>query len=118
MLNNIIADTSMGLMKAFHYLLQSQRREPTPKYTYAPAGRSVHARRRLTKSQNDQVKVLVSELHTLDPKVKADNPRIKELIEALAKLPVKFVPIKRETRIDNTKVYPYHDSHYSQQAVR
>jgi len=104
---DLIADTSMGLMKAFAYLLQEQRRPTAPKFTYAPAGSAVHARFKLPKEQRARVFGIVGDLSALDPKDPSDSDRIKQLISDLSKLPVKFVPVKRETRIDNSKSYPY-----------
>lgn len=117
-MRNIIADTSMGLMKAFNFLLQEQRRPAAPKFTYASAGSAVHARFKLSKATREKMESIVAELRALNPKAPDDSDRIKQLIAELTKLPVKFIPVKRQTRVDNSKVYPYHDSHYSQQAVR
>jgi hypothetical protein len=100
-------DTLTGLMRAFHFLTQQKRRVPKPKFTYAAAGSAVHAAKRLSKQQRADVTDIVKELTTLDPAAASDSDRIKELITALTKHPVKFVPVKRETRIDTSKVYPY-----------
>jgi hypothetical protein len=101
-------DTLTGLMRAFHFLTQSRMRAPEPKFTYAPAGSAVHAAKRLMKRQRADVTALVKELASLDLAAASDGDRIKGLITALSKQPVKFVPVKRETRIDRSKSYPYH----------
>jgi hypothetical protein len=100
-------DTLTGLMRAFHFLTQSKRRVPKPKFTYEPAGSVVHAAKRLSKQQRVEVTAIVSELESLDPTASSDSERIKELITELSKRPVKFVPVKLETRIDLSKTYPY-----------
>lgn len=95
-----------GLMKAFAFLARPKP-EPARKYTYKTVGTAVHARRRLRPSENVAVNALVSDLALLDPNNPDHDARIKETITALGKQPVKFVPIKRETRIQTSKVYPY-----------
>jgi hypothetical protein len=95
-----------GLMKAFAFLARPKP-QPKVKFTYKTAGTAVHARRRLRPHENASVNQLVSELAHLDPNNVDHDAKIKETISALGKLPVKFVPIKRETRISNAKVYPY-----------
>ena len=61
-MEKIIADTSMGLMKAFNFLLQEQRRPIARKFTYAAAGSAVHARFKLPKVQRDQMDSIVAEI--------------------------------------------------------
>src|ERR1700726_1349803 len=100
-------DTLSGMMRAFHFLTQSKRRVPKPKFTYAPAGSAVHAAKPLSKDQRAVVTQICRELASLDPKAASDSDRIKELITELTKHPVKFVPVKREARIDQSKTYPY-----------
>jgi hypothetical protein len=95
-----------GLMKAFAFLARPKP-GPKVKFTYRTAGTAVHARRRLRPSENVAVNQLVSDLAILDPNNTDHDAKIKETINALGKLPVKFVPIKRETRIQTAKVYPY-----------
>ena len=106
-MDSVVADTSMGLMKAFHFLTMQQRRTPTRKFDYLPAGSAVHAARRLSKKERTTITGLVAELSALDPKAPEDSNRIKQLISELSKQPVKFVPVKREIRIDRAKPYPY-----------
>ena len=95
-----------GLVKAFAFLARPKP-EPARKYTYKTAGTAVHARRRLRPSENVAINALVSDLALLDPNNGDHDAQIKETIAALGKLPVKFVPIKREFRIDNSKHYPH-----------
>jgi hypothetical protein len=104
---DVLADTSMGLMKAFQNLLQRQKRPSASKFTYAPAGSAIHARFAIPMKQRLQVDSIISELGSRDPAAAADSDRIKQLISDLTKLPIKPVPVKRETRIDNSKSYPY-----------
>jgi hypothetical protein len=104
---DVVADTSMGLLKAFAFLLQQQRRAPKPKFEYQPAGNAVHARTMLKPQQRAAVNSTLAGLQALDPADPADSDRIKQLIDTLTKLPVKFVPVRRETRIDRSKSYPY-----------
>jgi hypothetical protein len=106
-MDSVIADTSMGLMKAFHFLTMQQRRTPTKKFDYLPAGSTVHASRCLSKEERNTITGLVTELSELDPKAPEDSDRIKQLISELSKQPVNFVPVKRERRIDRSKSYPY-----------
>src|SRR6266481_5521681 len=93
----VVADTSMGLMKAFHFLIQ-QRREPKKKFNYTPFGSAVHAARCLTKEEHAAVDKIVGELRTLDPSKPENQARVKELMKEISTQPVKFVPIKREVR--------------------
>jgi hypothetical protein len=95
-----------GLMKAVAFLARPKP-QPKNKFSYRTAGTAVHARRRLRPSENVAVNALVSDLAKLDPNNSEHDARIKETINALGKLPVKFVPIKRETRISTSKSYPY-----------
>jgi hypothetical protein len=95
-----------GLMKAFAFLARPKP-QPKNKFTYRTAGTAVHARRRLCPSENVAVNQLVSDLSILDPNNTEHDAKIKEIINALGKQPVKFVPIKREIRIDTSKRYPY-----------
>jgi hypothetical protein len=100
-------NNSMGLMKAFHFLLQQQRRTIKKKFDYVPNGTVVHARRRLREDEANQVNGLVSQLNALDPKDGANDEAIKSLLTDLSKQPVKFVPIKRQFPVDYSKPYPY-----------
>ena len=95
-----------GLMKAFAFLARPKP-APKTKFTYKTAGTAVHARRRLRPSENVAGNALVSDLAILDPNNTDHDARIKETLNSLGKLPVKFVPIKREIRISTSKTYPY-----------
>lgn len=97
-------DILTGLMKAFHFLSRPKP-APKPKYTYENSYTALHARRRLTREESAAVDSLTDQLRVLNPK--SDGERIKEILSEIGKLPVKFVPLKRETRIDNSKRYPY-----------
>ena len=99
-------DILSGLMKAFAFLSRPKP-APKPKFNYQPAGTAVHARRRLRPSENVIINGLVGELAILDPTASKDSERITEIISALGKQPVKFVPIKREFKIERSKTYPY-----------
>jgi hypothetical protein len=103
----LVADTSMGLMKAFHFLIQQGRREPKKRFNYTPFGSAVHAARYLTKAEHAAVDKIVGELRTLDPSKRENQDRVKELMKEISAQPVKFVPIKREVRVDTSKKYPY-----------
>jgi hypothetical protein len=100
-------DTLTGMMRAFAFL-NRPKAPRKPKFIYAPAGSAVHAAKRLSKQQRADVTAICRELASLDPTAASDNERIKQLITELSKHPVKFVPVKRETRIDRSKAYPYH----------
>jgi hypothetical protein len=103
----LVADTSMGLMKAFHFLIQQQRREVKPKFNYTPFGSGVHASRCLKKEERETINKIVGEIRTLDPSASENAGRMKELFKEIGAQPVKFVPVKREVRIDTAKKYPY-----------
>ena len=100
-------NNSMGLMKAFHFLLQQQKRTIKKKFDYVPNGTVVHASRQLKADESSKVNGLVSQLNTLDPKDNANDETIKSLLTELSKLPVKFVPLKRQFPVDYSKPYPY-----------
>jgi hypothetical protein len=104
-----IADTSMGLMKALHFLsTQQQRRKVKPKFTYQPAGNMVMGKHKITRAQRAEMVGILAVLQTLDPAEKdRDGDRIVDLFKQLGKLPVSFVPVQRQTRIDRSKTYPY-----------
>ncbi|WFU52190.1 hypothetical protein QA639_21010 [Bradyrhizobium pachyrhizi] len=93
-----------GLMKAFAFLARPKP-APKQKFTYAPAGNAVHARRCLRPHERAAIDSLVGELSILDPKNPDHADTIKSKFEALSALPVKFVPIKRQTCIDRSKSY-------------
>jgi len=103
----LVSDMSMGLMKAFHFLMQQQRRVPKKKFNYTPFGSAVHGQRCLTKSEHAAVYKIVGELRMLDPSDSKNFDRVKELMREISAQPVKFVPMKREVRIDTSKKYPY-----------
>ncbi|WP_316201021.1 MULTISPECIES: hypothetical protein [unclassified Bradyrhizobium] len=101
-----VEDTSMGLMKALHFITtQQQRRKIKPKFQYASAGSTTRATRCLTRFERSHVTELVQQLAPLDPKTQQDQ--IKEIMQQLSQLPVTFFPVKREMRIDYSKIYPY-----------
>lgn len=102
-----IPDTSMGLMKALHYLTRSDRRPVTQKYSYEAAGSAVHAGHGITREQRAEMIDLVRQLRKLDPEAESDNALIKELLAQLSKLPVRFIPVKRRIKIERSKTYPY-----------
>ena len=103
----VVADMSMGLMKAFHFLIQQQRREPKKKFNYTSFGSAVHAQRCLTKAEHAAVDRIVGELRMLNPSKPENQDRVKELMKEMSAQPVKFVPMKREVRIDTSKTYRY-----------
>jgi hypothetical protein len=107
LMDRAVADNSMGLMKAFHFLAKQQQRPIKPKYRYEPAGSAIHASRRLTAEERNAVSSKLDELKTLDPSDRKNDERIQKLVSALGKLPVKFVPVKSEIRIKVSKTYPY-----------
>jgi hypothetical protein len=104
-----VRTTQDGILRAFALLvqLQSNPRQVKQKYVYRPFGSAVHAARRLTKAEGAAVDALVDELKKLDPRDDANNTTIEGLLKELSKLPVKFVPLKLQQRIDRSKSYPY-----------
>ncbi|MGX9944979.1 hypothetical protein ACTG4Q_21175 [Bradyrhizobium denitrificans] len=104
-----VRTTQDSILKAFGLLLQAQSkpRQVKQKYVYRPFGSAVHASRRLTKAEGAAIDALVGKLETLDPRDDANNSEIERLLKDLSKLPVKFVPLKLEQRIDRSKSYPY-----------
>ncbi|WP_315740009.1 hypothetical protein [Bradyrhizobium sp. SZCCHNR1093] len=101
-----VEDTSMGLMKALHFITtQQQRRKIKPKYQYAPAGSTTRATRCLTRFERSHITELVQQLSALDPKTQQDE--IAQIIRELSGQPIKFVPVKHEMRIDYSKTYSY-----------
>jgi len=80
---------------------------PKQKFNYTSFGSVVHAQRCLSKKERDAISKIVGELRTLDPSKQDNQDRVKELMKEISAQPVKFVPIKREVRIDTAKKYPY-----------
>ena len=102
-----VRTTQDGILKAFALLVQQQSkpRQVNQKYVYRPFGTAVHAARRLTKAEAGNIDALVGKLKALDPTDDANNEAIEGLLKALSTLPVKFVPINLEQRIDYSKSY-------------
>jgi hypothetical protein len=103
-----ISDTSMGLMKALHFIQLQQRRKPKPKFRYESAGTAVRAKNFISRKDRTKVLAILQELKTFDPSQgEVDRERIKQLFSDLGKLPVNLVPVKHQIRIDRSKTYPY-----------
>lgn len=102
-----VDDTHMGMLKAFHFLLQRRNNPPPPnrKHTYETAGTVVHASRHLLPAERAKIAGLVGQLAVLDPRTQ--DEQIKDILKQLGTQPVKFVPVKRETPISTSKTYPY-----------
>ena len=60
-----------------------------------------------SKDEAAAVDALVDKLKVARSPDDANNETIETLLKELSKLPVKFVPIKLEQRIDYSKPYPY-----------
>jgi hypothetical protein len=105
-----VRSTQDGILRAFSLLVaqQNRPRQVKPKFTYEQAGSAVKGRNKITRAQRAEMISIVEELTGLDPsKGSGDGERIKELFKQLGKLPVNFVPVKRQVRIDYSKSYPY-----------
>jgi hypothetical protein len=104
-----VRTTQDGILRAFALLLQqkSTPREVKQKFVYRPFGSAVHAARYLKKDEAAAVDALVDKLKVLNPQDDANTSTIERLLKDLGKLPVKFVPMKLEQRIDRSKTYPY-----------
>lgn len=98
-----------GLLRAFGLLLQQQSkpRQLKSKYEYQPSGSGVHAARVLKKHESDAINDLGKQLKALDPEDRSNQEAIEGLVKQLSKLPVKFVPIKRQVTLGGSKTYPY-----------
>lgn len=101
-----VRTTHDGLLRAFG-LLMGQKRTIKQKFTYRPFGSAIHATRRLTKDENKIVDDIAAKLKKLDPNNDEEAKQYQVLLKELSKLPVKFVPLKYEERIDYSKAYPY-----------
>jgi hypothetical protein len=104
-----LRSTEDGILRAFGLLLQQQSspRNIKKKIESRPFGSAVHAARHLKKAEADAVNVLVDQIKVLDPRDDANAEQIQSLLKELSKLPVKFVPMKIQRRIDYSKSYPY-----------
>jgi seryl-tRNA synthetase len=103
-----VRSTEDGLLRAFGLLLQQQStRQFARKHIYQEIGNNVHATRPLTKAENKAVAALLTKLKALDPSDEANKEQAQALLKQLSVLPVKFVPVKHEQRIDRSKIYPY-----------
>lgn len=102
-----VRTTQDSILKAFGLLLQAQSkpRQVKQKFAYRQFGTAVHAKRRLSKAEAASIDALVAKLKALDPRDDANNTAIEGLLKELSALPVKFVPIKYEQRIDYSKSY-------------
>lgn len=99
-------DTQMGLLKAMHFIAtQDQRRKVKQKFVYESDGSTTRATRCLTKAERAEITALVEKLLILDPRTQQDQ--VQQVMKDLAGKPIKFVPVKREMRIDYSKSYPY-----------
>lgn len=95
----------MGLMKALHFIISDRSRPVKRKFMYEDGGTAVHARRTLKADESAQIDALTKQILSLDPV--EDRDQVKSLFSDLSKLPVKFVPVRRQIKIDYSKSYPY-----------
>lgn len=104
-----VNETQMGMLKAFHYLLKRSKNPPAPKpkFSYRKAGNVIHASRHLSADERARVTALAAPLAFLNPKNAEHAVEISKLLKQLSKEPVRFVPIKRQTPLKTSKVYPY-----------
>src|SRR5438270_689575 len=104
-----LRSTQDGILRAFGLLMQqaTRPRKVKQKFVYRPFGTAVHAARYLKRHEADAVDALVGKLEALDPRDDENNETIESLLKELSKLPVKFVPMKLEQRVDYSKPYPY-----------
>jgi hypothetical protein len=101
-----IDGTQMGMLKAMHFLAtQHQRQKIKQKFFYESAGSTTRATRCLIKAERAEVTAIVEKLVILDPVKQQDE--VQQVMKDLAGKPIKFVPVKREIRIDYSKTYPY-----------
>src|SRR5262245_60114385 len=100
-----VRSTQDGILRAFHLLLQKQSsgRKVKQKHIYEPAGSMVMARHKATRAQKAEMRALVKELQ----ENQGDEQASKGIIKMLSALPVNFVPVKRQIKIDYSKTYPY-----------
>jgi hypothetical protein len=105
---DVVRSTHEGMLRAFALLIaQGQRKTIKQKHVYRPFGTAVHASRYLRKDEAAAVDIVANKLKALDPRDDANTSTIEELLKELSKLPVNFVPMKYEQRIDRSKTYPY-----------
>jgi hypothetical protein len=105
-----VRTTQDGILRAFAFLVakQSNPRQVKQKFTYEQAGTAIKGRNKITRAQRTEMIDIIGQLTPLDPaKGSVDGDKIKELFKQLGKLPVNFVPVKRQVRIDYSKSYPY-----------
>jgi hypothetical protein len=103
-----VRSTEDGILRAFSLLLQQQSKpRGKQKFHYQPAGSAVHAARSLNKAEAAAIDSIVDQLKALDPKAEENAETVKSLLKELSKQPVRFVPVKRQQRIDYSKTYPY-----------
>lgn len=104
-----VRSTQDGILRAFGLLMQqtTKPRNVKQKFVYRQFGTAVHAARHLKQHEADAVDALVGKLEALDPRDDANNGTIEGLLKELSKLPVKFVPIRLQQRVDYSKPYPY-----------
>ncbi|WP_316196708.1 hypothetical protein [Bradyrhizobium sp. SZCCHNS3053] len=102
-----IRTTQDSVLRAFGLLFKrsTSPRKVKQKFSYKPFGTAVHASRRLSAAEADNVNALVGALKTLDPRDDENSAAIEKLMKALSALPVKFVPMKYEQRVDRSKRY-------------
>jgi seryl-tRNA synthetase len=106
--NMEVRTTEDGLLRAFGMLVNQQSsRQVKQKRFYREMGNNVHATRPLSKLESKQVKDLLDKLKALNPRDEASKDQAQAILKLLSVLPVKFVPVKHEQRIDSSKTYPY-----------
>ncbi len=88
-----INPTTVGLLKAMHFIMQRNRKLPAIKHQHEPFGKAVHGRRCLKSGERDEMANIFSQMAQVE---NTDHVRGKELMDQLRKLPVHFVPVTRQ----------------------
>jgi hypothetical protein len=104
-----VRSTEDGILRAFGLLVQQQSKgsQVKRKRTYSSIGNAIHTSRCLRKAEAAAVDTIVGKLNAVDPRDENNKVEIEALFKELAKHPIKFVPRKREQRVEYSKTYPY-----------
>lgn len=104
-----VRTTADGILKAFGLLMSraAAPRKTKQKFTYSSMGNTIHASRCLRKDEAAAVDAIVIKLNAIDPNDEGNRSTIQDLFKELGKHPIRFVPRKREQRVDYAKTYPY-----------
>lgn len=91
-------ETTLGLLKAAHNLTAQANKPPKKKYQYEKAGTAIHAARCLKKKERDDLNFLLEQIRIAA--ANGDTRDVEQLLKDVVRLPVKFVPVKRQLPID------------------